>query len=222
MFISPSTKTFLPVLAALRIWLDSWTNSDLSRSADGLARRYTPPMSRLWLSNSIQTVWTVPPSLRSGLGLQAEDSSFDTIRITPTSLPQGPVTQGGGQKALKPSILVVSAKEWVVSVSVSTATEARCLDKSIRIWSNLPEHSIPRIFTERTFRIAFGLFTLKSSVSQLPWLELIFRPFWGSPSLNFQPWAGVSTRGLTRFPKNSVGGQYFFRQSMMESGQDLT
>ena len=52
----------------------------------------------------------------SVLGLEDEESSSEIIKVTPTSLPCGPVTQLGGQKDLKPSMFVVSAISCVVSV----------------------------------------------------------------------------------------------------------
>ena len=73
--------------------------------------------------------------LISGLGLLAKDKSFEINIITPASLPEGPVTEDGGQKALKPSILVVSAIECEVSVSVIAATDTNSFSKSILIWS---------------------------------------------------------------------------------------
>ena len=106
--------------------------------ADDLAGRYIPPIFRSWLPISIQIVWTVSSPLISGLGLAEAASLFDIMRMTPTSLPGGPVTEFGGQKALKPSMFVVSAMEWEVSVSLSTATDARCLVRRILICSNLP------------------------------------------------------------------------------------
>ena len=63
----------------------------------------------------------------SVLGLEDEESSSEIIKVTPTSLPCGPVTQLGGQKDLKPSMFVVSAISCVVSVSVSTAPDTECL-----------------------------------------------------------------------------------------------
>ena len=53
----------------------------------------------------------------SGLGLTSDAKLFETKIMTPASFPDGPVTDVGGQKALKPSILVVAAMECVVSVS---------------------------------------------------------------------------------------------------------
>ena len=85
------------------------------------------------MTNSIQTVWTVLSPLRSGQGFEAESSLFEIINMTPTSLPLGPVTVAGGQNDLKPSICVVSAIEWLVSVSVRTATDTICLTNKIRI-----------------------------------------------------------------------------------------
>ena len=85
-----------------------------------------------------QTVLIVSLELRSGLGLEAEDSLFESNKTTPTSFCGGPVTEAGGQKALKPSIFVLSAIEYEVSVSERTATDMECFSRRIRICSNLP------------------------------------------------------------------------------------
>ena len=72
--------------------------------------------------------------------------------MTPTSLPGGPVTVLGGQRALKPSIWVVAEYEWVVSVSERMATEALCLIMRRRACSDLPWHIIPLTLTAKKLR----------------------------------------------------------------------
>ena len=53
--------------------------------------------------------------------------------MTPASLPGGPVTDFGGQKALNPSISVVAANECEVSVSERIATSTLLLQNVRRI-----------------------------------------------------------------------------------------
>ena len=59
-------------------------------------------------------LWTEALPLMSGLGLDNNESSFEIIKIMPTSFPFGPVTEARGLKALNPSISTVSAFEWEV------------------------------------------------------------------------------------------------------------
>ena len=82
----------------------------------------------------------------SSLDITSGVKLLETRIYTPTSLPHGPVTDDGGQKALKPSILVVSAIECVVSVSDRIATETLCLIKRFLIFFNLTLHVIPQTF----------------------------------------------------------------------------
>ena len=69
------------------------------------------PIMIFWLAISIQTLCTVSLPFMSGLGRIDEDKLLATRIMTPVSFPQGPITDLGGQKALKSSMLVVAAME---------------------------------------------------------------------------------------------------------------